>query len=257
MGRGVKTFLPHILLEWSAYALGGALYWRRRALAIQPAESWRRLAIAASAVAGAAVGSKALYLLDYWGTLREAPLLDWLSGKTIVGALLGGVIGVEAIKRFIRWRHSTGDAFVLPLIVGMIIGRLGCQLSDARDLTYGIPTGLAWGWNYGDGVPRHPTALYEMIALALIGTMISRPRFLRTIPGDRFRAFMVAYLALRLGLDFLKPPHGAPAPGVLVPDSLDGLSAIQWACIAGLAYYARDVVRWVSARRDRLVHVDS
>jgi len=244
----LKTLLSHVLLEWLAYAIGGALYWRARQRLVQPPEAWQRLAIAAGAIGGAAIGSKGLYILDYWSTLSHAPWGDWLSGKTIVGALLGGLLGVESIKLSIGWERSTGDAFVVPLITGMIIGRLGCQLSDARDLTYGIPTGLTWGWDYGDGVPRHPTALYEILGLCVVAWVTGRLRQLSSVSGDQFRAFMVAYLSMRLGLDFLKPPHGTPVTGVQVPDVHAGLSAIQWACLAGLAYYARDVARWLHHR---------
>lgn len=235
--------LAHVLFEWSAYFVGFGLYWRSRDQSSQPPETWHRLAIAAAAVAGAAFGSKALYIADYWNTLSGAPWPDWVSGKTIVGALLGGLLGVEIVKRATGWKRSTGDAFVLPLIIGMIIGRVGCQLSDARDLTYGIPTHLPWGWNYGDGLPRHPTAIYEIVALCLIGWAIARSKRLRAVPGDRFRTLMVAYFALRFALDFLKPPHGLPVFGVPVPDAYARLSAIQWACVAGLAYYALDGLR--------------
>lgn len=235
--------LAHVLFEWSAYVVGFGLYWRSRQQTAQSPETLDRLAIAAAAVFGAAVGSKALYIADYWGALAPEPWIDWLSGKTIVGALLGGVLGVEIVKKVIGWQRSTGDAFVMPLIIGTIIGRIGCQLSDARDLTYGIPTSLPWGWNYGDGIPRHPTALYEIIALSLIGWTIARSQRLRDVPGGRFRALMVAYFALRFALDFLKPPHGPAVAGVPVPDALAGLSAIQWACLAGLAYFAVDGLR--------------
>jgi prolipoprotein diacylglyceryltransferase len=196
----------------------------------------------------AALGSKLLYVFDYWTSLQQAPWAEWLSGKTIVGALLGGLLGVEGMKLAIGWERSTGDAFVVPLLVGMMIGRVGCQLSDVHDLTYGIPTSLPWGWDYGDGVPRHPTALYEIAGLLVLAAVIARLRPLHAIPGDRFRALMVGYLSLRLVLDFLKPPHGLPAAGVLVPGAPFGLSAIQWACAAGLIWYARDVMRWLGAR---------
>lgn len=244
--------IAHVALEWSAYLIGFWLYWRSRDLASPPTETWHRLAIAAGAVAGAAIGSKVLYVIDYWSTFAEAPWLDWLGGKTIVGALLGGLLGVETVKIATGWRRSTGDSFVVPLLIGMIIGRVGCQLSDARDLTYGIPTSLPWGWNYGDGVLRHPTALYEILALGVIGVSIARSKRLRAVPGDRFRALMVGYLGLRFALDFLKPPHGLPVPGVPVPDAQAGLSGIQWACLVGIAYYSRDVVRWLRRNnRDR------
>jgi hypothetical protein len=57
--------LPHVLFEWSAYAVGFGLYWRSRDRVTLPPEAWRRLAVVAAAVAGAAVGSKLLYLGDY------------------------------------------------------------------------------------------------------------------------------------------------------------------------------------------------
>jgi prolipoprotein diacylglyceryltransferase len=125
-------------------------------------------------------------------------------------------------------------------------------LSGLEDLTYGAPTTLPWGWNYGDGVPRHPTALYEILGLGVIAVGLRRARFLRE-PGDRFRGFMVAYLALRFGLDFLKPPHVAAASEALPPMSLWSLSAIQWACVAGMLYYGRSILGWLS-KRSSIVH---
>jgi phosphatidylglycerol:prolipoprotein diacylglycerol transferase len=244
----VVTPFAHLLLEWLAYAVGGAIYWRGRELASQPPEAWRRLGIAAGAVAGAALGSKLLYWLDYREALAGAPLVAWLSGKTIVGGLLGGLIGVETVKKAIGWSRSTGDAFAVPLLVGIVIGRLGCQLADVHDLTYGTPTALPWGWDYGDGVPRHPVSLYEIVALFGLCVPMLRRSLPNAVEGDRFRALMVAYLAIRLVLDFLKPPYGAPATGVPVPGAGAGLTMLQWACVAGLAYYARDVRRWLAPR---------
>jgi len=59
---------------------------------------------------------------------------------------------------------------------------------------------------------------------------------LRThVEGDVFKMFMTAYFAFRLLCDFLKPD---------VRVFLD-LSSIQWACVAMLLYYSRDVLRWL------------
>jgi hypothetical protein len=55
---------------------------------------------------------------------------------------------------------------------------------------------------------------------------------------------MVGYLLLRICLDFLKPPFGPSAAGTLAPGFWGALTAIQWACAAGLSYYARDIYRW-------------
>jgi len=184
-------------------------------------------------------------MLQYWTALANQPVAAWLGGKTIVGGLLGGLVGVEMAKLVLKWDHSTGDGFVVPLLVGMIIGRIGCQLSGLSDLTYGNVTTLPWGWNYGDDVARHPTALYEILGLAGLAWIVHR-RVFANKRGDQFRAFMVGYFILRGGLDALKPPFGPPAAGTLAPRLWGALSPIQWACLAGLAYYARDIYRWAA-----------
>jgi prolipoprotein diacylglyceryltransferase len=158
--------------------------------------------------------------------------------------LLGGLVGIELAKRALGWRLSTGDGFVVPLLAAMVIGRVGCQLSGLADLTYGNVTTLPWGWNYGDGRARHPTAFYEIFALLVITWVAYRPAF-GAVRGDRFRAFFAGYLLVRFGLEFLKPPFGPTAAELLSPTRWGPFSAIQWACLAGLAYYARDIRRWI------------
>ncbi|MBI3790495.1 MAG: prolipoprotein diacylglyceryl transferase [Gemmatimonadetes bacterium] len=119
--------------------------------------------------------------------------------------------------------------------MGLVIGRLGCQLSGTWDQTYGNPTGMAWGWNYGDGVLRHPVALYELATVSLLFVLLRR-RWPET-PGARFAAFLAGYAALRFGLEFLKPPYGALAEGTLPSDWYAGLTAIQWTAIAGVVWF--------------------
>lgn len=232
----------HTLVEVAAYFVGVRLFvWQRRRLALPAlADREQSLAIAVAAIVGAALGAK----LGYWiedprSAFADFP--DWrhlLEGKTIVGALLGGLIGVEAAKRALGLRGSSGDAFALPLLVGIAIGRVGCFLAGLDDHTYGNPTGLPWGVDFGDGVPRHPTQLYEIASLLLLAPLIVRDNLACTRAGDSFRLFMIAYLAFRLAIDFIKP----------MPLVYFGvLSGIQLLCLAGLAYYRRDIVRFAGA----------
>jgi phosphatidylglycerol---prolipoprotein diacylglyceryl transferase len=78
---------------------------------------------------GAFVGAKVLVLLQHfdeiWLNWQQFFLLLF-QGKTVVGALLGGLIGVELTKKNIGVQRSTGDVFVYPLIVGTAVGRIGC-----------------------------------------------------------------------------------------------------------------------------------
>jgi prolipoprotein diacylglyceryltransferase len=92
--------------------------------------------------------------------------------------------------------------------------------------------------DFGDGVPRHPTQLYEIAFLVLLAVAVQFRRTAFERPGDAFRAFMVAYLAFRLAIDFIKP-----MPVVY----LGFLSGIQLLCIGGLVYYHRDIVRLAGA----------
>jgi len=232
----------HTAFEVAAYAAGMRLFLRERRQLALPVltDRDRSLWIGVAAIFGAALGAK----LGYWiedphNAFADFP--DWrhlLEGKTIVGALLGGLAGVELVKRAIGAHGSSGDAFALPLIVGIAIGRIGCFLSGLDDHTYGNPTGLPWAIDFGDGVPRHPTQLYEIVFLIGLGILLHWRRNAFEQAGDRFRAFMIAYLAFRLAIDFIKP----------MPQVYFGaLSGIQLLCLGGLLYYHRDVFRVTGA----------
>ena len=91
----------------------------------------------------------------------------WVLGHSIAGAIAGGVIAVEAFKLVFGIRGSTGAQFVAPLATGIAVGRLGCFFAGLPDFTYGTPTALPWGVDFGDGIARHPVQLYESAAMLL------------------------------------------------------------------------------------------
>jgi prolipoprotein diacylglyceryltransferase len=220
----------HALCEALAYLVGGRLYFAARRRRGDVLDDGTRWTILAAAIAGAALGSRLLYLAgDPLQTVARWRDFAYLAGgKTIVGGLLGGWIAVETTKRLAGVTVATGDLLALPLAVGIAIGRLGCFLAGTTDGTHGSPTGLPWGIDFGDGIRRHPAPFYEMIFLAALAVGLVRRARRPTENGSQFRSFLAAYLGFRLLVDFLKP---APARWL-------ALSAIQWACLAGLLYYA-------------------
>lgn len=236
----------HVVLEALAYFVAARVYWRTRTSSEQPA-SRDRFLLLASAVFGAAVGSKGLHTLEHLPALHSSgDAALWLGGKSVLGGFLGGTLAVELAKRAIGWRAATGDAWVTPICLGLLIGRLGCQLSGVWDQTYGNATVLPWAWDYGDGVPRHPVAAYEMLGVGLLFASL-RQRW-SDAPGARFAALMFGYCALRLVLEWLKPPFGPVAAGTLPVALFGALTAIQWAAVLGLVWFGALFRRRVRAR---------
>jgi len=239
----------HPVFESLGYATGYAVFRRLRARRGDVIDVPQRWTVIAAAAVGAVVGSRLLGVAEQWPTalsaLRAGHLMALLlspGGKTIVGGLLGGWLAVELVKRLSGICHRTGDLFAVPLCIGIAVGRIGCFLAGLDDDTYGKPTSLPWAVNFGDGIGRHPTQLYEILFLLALAFVLSRP--LALPEGSRFRIFLGSYLAWRTAIDFLKPQ-----PLLL------GMNLIQWACVAGICLLG--VLGWFdlhSARRRTLAH---
>lgn len=157
--------------------------------------------------AGALIGA---YLS---GSLNLTLAHIWTLGHSIAGAVAGGIVAVELYKFAHGIRGSTGVVFVGPLALGITIGRLGCFFAGLPDYTYGTPTHLPWGIDFGDGIFRHPVQLYESFAMAafLILYIAALHRSGGKRPwADWFLAnsfyLLVGWYALqRFAWEFLKP----------------------------------------------------
>ncbi|MBS1913737.1 MAG: prolipoprotein diacylglyceryl transferase [Bacteroidetes bacterium] len=223
---------PHPLFEMIAYTAGFQLYLRtRHRWQHAPIPLEKNLWIVVACVFGALVGSHLLNIAEMPGDYlaHRTEFSYWLAGKTIVGGLIGGWAGVELAKRIVGVRYATGDAYVFPLIVGTAIGRIGCFLTGLEDATYGTPTALPWGVDFGDGIARHPTQLYEMLFVLAVGLYLRHRSRRPYANGYLFRFYMFAYFLFRFAVEFLKPHT----------DTYLGLSAIQIASLAAALFCAR------------------
>jgi phosphatidylglycerol---prolipoprotein diacylglyceryl transferase len=228
----------HLLFETLAYIIGMRYYFAERLRDPQSplVDVDHALWVLVGLIFGAALGSKLLAFLENPPTANpEIPLLlTVLTGKSVVGGLLGGWLGVELTKRLRGIRVSTGDAMAMPILLGIAIGRIGCFMAGLDDGTHGNPTTAWTAYDFGDGIRRHPTQLYD-IAYALVWMawlQWRRPALAQT-RGDLFKAALLGYLTWRLGVEFLKPSVVLWA----------GLSPIQWACLLGMACCARHLPR--------------
>jgi phosphatidylglycerol:prolipoprotein diacylglycerol transferase len=226
IGVGAWRIHPHLLFELLGYVVSATWYSLDRHRRGDQVSTEQRWSLSAAAIAGAVVGSRVLFWLeDPHQTLeRLADIQHLIGGQTIVGGLLGGWLAVEWQKHRLRITQPTGDLLAVPIALGTAVGRIGCFLSGLPDGTYGVATMLPWGVNLGDGVARHPVALYETLFLVMLAAVLIHFQR-RARVGDVFLAFMAAYFGFRLTIDFLKPAITL----------VSGLTAIQCAAVGGLA----------------------
>jgi prolipoprotein diacylglyceryltransferase len=197
---GSPRMLLHSLFDVLALLAALALY--RWGPDISAPTPWRTHPLyLPAATLGATLGA---YLL---GSLNLALTGVNGIGRSIEGALLGAILAIEGLKAATGMRGSTGLRLVAPLALAIVVGRIGCFLAGLDDMTYGTPTDLPWGYDFGDGVPRHPVQLYESLTmgafLLVFLYLVRRGQPLALRAG--FYLFIGVYAGQRFLWEFLKP----------------------------------------------------
>ena len=147
-------------------------------------------------------------------------------GKTL-GGLLGGFLAVTYVikKNNLRW-GIFADLVAPLLILGYAIGRVGCLLVGDD---YGLPTHLAWGIEFPNGIPPstyrifqtqypwvdlsgftpgvlkvHPTQIYETLIGLGIFYYLYQKRTSVKVAGSLFFTYLVMAGAERFMIEFLR-----------------------------------------------------
>lgn len=203
--------------------------------------TWSRLArrderlvlIYALALVSGFLGAKIVYLFaEGW---LDWPLPDrWLrlaTGKSVIGALLGGYLGVEIAKKLLGYTAPTGDLFAVVAPLGIGIGRIGCLLHGC---CMGRVCEPAWyAMHDARGVARWPAVPVELVfnALALVAFLLLRRLGLQR--GQHFHLYLIAYGLFRFAHEFLRATP-------LLGGGLSGYQYASLACVAlGVWGYAR------------------
>lgn len=174
-------------------ALSG-LFWIRLAR-----RDSRMFALWLGALLGAFVGAKLAYVLaEGWRDFGQPDFLRRLAtGKSILGALLGGYVSVELFKRALGYRQPTGDWFALIVPAGIALGRLGCWLNGCC-LGRVCETSTWWTVRDEYGLPRWPSVplefAFNLIALVVLAALGKARKF----PGNLFHLYVIAYGLFRL-----------------------------------------------------------
>jgi phosphatidylglycerol:prolipoprotein diacylglycerol transferase len=227
--------LWHVVLETVGLFIGFRYFLYIRKKQKDSIPDGNRIWILIGAIFGAVLGSRFIGGLENPPEMMHSTniLQYFYENKTVVGGFLGGLFGVEIVKHIIGEKKKSGDLFTYPMILGLMIGRIGCFSMGVYEQTYGTVSTLPWAMDLGDGLYRHPVALYEIFFLLGLWVFLVQleKRFVLT-EGSRFKIFMIMYLLFRFMLDFIKPHYTFSI----------GLSTIQLTCIAGLIYYVPFII---------------
>lgn len=229
----------HLILEYLAFFVGYRYYVFLKKNKKDTITSSNRLHIILGAAIGAFLGSRIIGILEHPQTILQHSIVHVMNVKTIMGGLFGGLLGVEAAKKIIGEKESSGDLFTLPIILGLFIGRIGCFLIGIKEFTYGKATSFFTGMDLGDGINRHPLALYELIYLVFLFFVLKKLLDKPLESGAVFKWFMISYFGFRFCIEFLKPNEFF----VL------GLSTIQILCITCWLYYYKFIFKAVKYAR--------
>jgi prolipoprotein diacylglyceryltransferase len=158
---------------------------------------WKQLFLPVALVIGAVAGAKLPVVLAS---------ADWVAdGWTLTTALVVGYLMVETTRVACLLPPSARDRVALPLSLALVVVRLSCF---AHGCCRGAETTLFWAVDFGDGVRRHPTQLYES-CFHLLSAVVIMWLWRRAVwPGQILRLYLVAYCLFRFATEWIRLEPG-------------------------------------------------
>ncbi|MDP9379456.1 MAG: prolipoprotein diacylglyceryl transferase [Chloroflexota bacterium] len=214
--NGLLTIYTHDFFTALGLLAGLLLYYyelRRRGML-----EFRIFVISVMAVFGGGLGARLITAwehLPYYSNQAGAPLTYLIShsGKSIIGGIAGGYLAIVLSKRALGYTASTGDCYAAAIPLAMVIGRVGCYLSE---LPLGKPTDLPWGVAASEEAARHfavcpgcqgkmhPSMLYEIAFHLLALGVILRYRGLVRVRGETLKLYLLAAALFRFLVEFVR-----------------------------------------------------
>lgn len=157
---------------------------------------------------GVFIGGRVGYMLIYdLPTLIGDPLSlfkVWEGGMSFHGGLIGVGIAVFLFARRIRQPYFAVVDFMAPMApIGLGLGRIGNFINGEL---WGLPTDLPWAVIV-DGVPRHPSQLYEallegLMLFAILWWYSAKRRPTMAVTG----LFFLCYGIFRCSIELVRMP---------------------------------------------------
>ena len=223
------------LVAFAAFFLLGRARIRAGAPSVPPRFGARELEDllfwgALGAVLGGRLGYVLFYKPGYYLAHPLETLAVWQGGMSFHGGLLGVLAAVALFAHRRGWHFLQLGDFIAPLVpLGLAAGRLGNFINGEL---WGRPTDVPWAVVFPqvDGLPRHPSQLYQfagegLLLFAVLWLYSARPRPLGAVSG----VFLIGYGLLRFLAEFARQPDAFL--GILG----FGLTMGQWLCLPMIA----------------------
>lgn len=159
----------------------------------------QRLSVIVAGFCGGTLGAKLPFAV---GLIEGAPAGWFSDGKTVTTGIIGGYLAIELIKLAMGIRVKTGDSFALPLALAMTIGRWGCFFGGC---CFGIESTMPWAVDFGDGIRRHPTQLYESLFHLVMATFLVYATAKNILPQQKLKLYLICYAVFRFATEFIRP----------------------------------------------------
>ncbi|MEZ5564628.1 MAG: prolipoprotein diacylglyceryl transferase [Gammaproteobacteria bacterium] len=221
----IAVHLGPVAIRWYGitYLIGFVAAWylgrRRAARSDSPVTAVQVDDLIFYGALGVLLGGRIGYMLFYgFDQLQENPLnlfRIWEGGMSFHGGLLGVLTALALYARRLKTPFFRLTDFVAPLVpIGLGAGRIANFINDEL---WGAPTTVPWAFIV-DGVPRHPTQLYEaglegLTLFVILWVYSSKPRPTMAVSG----LFLLGYGLFRCAVEFLR-----------LPDAQIGYLAFGW-----------------------------
>lgn len=228
-------------LRWYAlaYVVGIVLGWLYGVRLIKTPALWRGgqppatqpqiddliLWITLGVILGGRIGYVLFYRPDLFWTNPLEVLQIWNGGMSFHGGALGVIIAVAVFARLNKIDLLRLGDVVAPCVpFGLFFGRIANFINGEL---WGRPTDAPWGVIFPssqDGLPRHPSQLYEAALEGVVLFVILRWATHRAghlaRPGMVTGLFLLFYGVFRIAVEFLREPDSH------LPDALRGYATL-------------------------------
>jgi len=159
-------------------------------------------------IIGVILGSRIFEVLfwnpGYYFSNPKEIIAVWDGGMSFHGGLIGVLTGGYIFcKQYKKDFYEMADIVVIPTVIGLGFGRIANFINGEL---YGRPTSLPWAVDFGDGIPRHPSQLYESAKNFIIFAILWVLKDKNLKKGTLFWTFITLYGAFRFTIEFVRQP---------------------------------------------------